>query len=61
MEVQQVENYLAKGVLVHSHIQWIQEGDKGSIFYFDFLKQKVAVESVLGLRRTNGSFVEDPI
>ena len=60
MAARRGEEYIASGARVCSHIQWIKEGDEGSKLYFDFLKQKVVVNKVLGLPQVDGSLVEDP-
>ena len=38
-----------QGAQIHSHLQWIQDGDKDSKFFFNFLNKNIVVESVLGL------------
>jgi len=45
------EDYIATVSHVHSQLQWTQEGDEGSKFYFDYLKRKVALDRVLGLHK----------
>jgi hypothetical protein len=47
--VVQKEDYIDKGAQVRDKIQWIQEGNEGSKFFFDFLKRKVVTDRVLGL------------
>ena len=50
------EDYIAKGDRVRDKLQWIQEGNEGSKFFFDFLKRKVVTYRVLGLGREDGIF-----
>jgi hypothetical protein len=50
------EDYIAKGDRVRAKLQWIQEGNEGSKFFFDFLKRKVVTDRVLGLGREDGIF-----
>lgn len=54
------EEHIPRGARVHAHFQWIQEGNEGSKFFFDFLNKKVVVDKVLGLHRVDGSMEEDP-
>lgn len=53
--------YIDGGAWVPSCPQWINEGNEGCKFYFDFLKQKVVAERVLGLCWVDGSLAEDPV
>jgi hypothetical protein len=41
------EDDIVRGIWVCSCLRWIQEGDEGSNFYFDFLKRKLAVNKCL--------------
>jgi hypothetical protein len=51
-----LENTLyRRGTRVHAKLQWLQERDEDSEFFFDFLKKKVAADKVLSLRRDNDS------
>ena len=55
------EDYIAKEDLVRAKLQWIQEGNEGSKFFFDFLKRKVVTDKVLGLWREDGIFEDNQI
>jgi hypothetical protein len=54
------EDYIARGARVRAQLQWIQEGDEGCKFFFDFLKKKVVADRVLGLCRDDGTLEENP-
>lgn len=60
MVVHRGEDYIARGVQIHSHLQWIQDGDESSKLFFNLLKRKVVVERVLSLRKEDESLAKDP-
>jgi hypothetical protein len=45
--------------LIWAYLQWIQEGDEASKFYFDSLKKNNALKIFSGLWRSNGSLEDD--
>ena len=53
------EKYSAKGVSIMDSLHYIQEGEKPSKVYIDFLKLKHAMERNLGLTRTNSTLEEN--
>jgi hypothetical protein len=47
MIVHKGEDYIARGAWVCFRSQWIQDGDEGPKFFFDFLKRMVVANRVL--------------
>lgn len=60
MIVRKGEDYIARGAQIRARLQWLQDGDEGFKFFFNFLKRKVVADRVLGLHRADGSLAEDP-
>ena len=58
--LKEVESYKTKGAIIRSKIQWVEEGEQSSKYFFGLEKNSYVKKHIRKLKRPDGTVTMDP-
>lgn len=59
-QLEEIDNERLRGLIIRSRIQWVEEGEKSSKYFFDLEKQNYIRKSIRKITTNSGENLTDP-